>query len=147
MPLIVSFDPSSWKTLIVPPMRPVVTTATVVDFTGYPTLSTNDQLQVLAQGFQDTYNRLDGIGSDTCDVYFRQITAVADSSSSNDYFEQGQSAQFLATTTATQAAYNSVKLPFSLIFRVKFRCRACPARSTLFANDAVKRRFRGAGGG
>jgi hypothetical protein len=48
----------------------------VVEFTGNPDNASEDQLAALEQGFLETYNELNSLNDETCDLTFKEVVTL-----------------------------------------------------------------------
>ena len=96
----------------------------LIRFSGYPDDATDNQLAALEQGFLQTYNNLNLMNDETCDVTFKEIVNVEIITDASLQVAQGLLLQ--TTSSHQQSALQRVPVSFSYNARITGRCRGCP---------------------
>ena len=97
---------------------------------GNPDEASQEELAVLAQSLQETFNALNGLNDQICDLLFRVVVSVE--------------GQLDTTQTRRNIQVDSGNSPFVfrpllLYFNVVFQCQGCASRTTLLTDDAGRR--------
>jgi hypothetical protein len=101
-----------------------------IEFSGYPDEASPEELAVLTQSLQDTFNALNGLNDQICDLLFREVVSV------EAELDTTQTRRNLQVGTGNSPFVAS---PFLLYFNVSFQCRGCPSGTTLLTDDAARR--------
>jgi len=114
----------------------------VVSFDGNSSKATPAQVAALEQGVVETFNTLNGLNRETCDLSFRRLTdamAVAVNVTSGSNRRSLQGVQRIVTRAPTRKPTQRGGV-FSYRFRVIGTCRGCSSSARLF-DDAIRRRL------
>jgi hypothetical protein len=136
-PTLAHLDPTSGCT-----PTSTFNTTLVLDFIGNLTLVTSQELVVLAQGFQDTYNALNS-NPDTCDALFRRVTEVELLSENSLHLFDDDAARRKLQPGGIYGSqipgFQATSRFFSFIGRIRSTCIGCLKGTALFGNDAIQR--------
>jgi Leucine-rich repeat (LRR) protein len=109
----------------------------IVDFFGNQSLASDQEIDILEQAFQNTYNDLNTLSNTgTCDLYFRQITSVTFSRADEITRRSRRSLRRDVPGLNVNQGFSPF---FSYYARASGKCRGCPGNTQLF-NDAGRRR-------
>jgi hypothetical protein len=92
----------------------------------------------LEQGFLETFNELNSLNDETCDLEFKQVTDVEIFTNVSLSRRNLQPASEMANSPSPSPATRLVQRRFSFLFKVRGRCRGCPQDAKLF-DDAIRR--------
>ena len=109
----------------------LISTSLAIDFFGNPDEASPEELAVLAQGLQDTFNALNGLNDQICDLRFRVVVSVQ-----AELEHTPQARRNLQVGTGNSSFDSS---PFLMYFNVMFQCRGCASGTTLLTDDAARR--------
>ena len=117
----------------------------ILQFSGYPEYVTDEQLSVLEETFLETFNDLNSLNAEKCDLSFREVTGISISTDANLSVRRLESITPIVVTWEAEPKVSSMLTPrarkllspsiLSLSARVYGRCRGCMSNSTLFDDD------------
>ena len=120
-------------------------TNVILQISGYPEYITDAQLSILEETFLETFNDLNSLNSEKCDLSFREVTQISISTDSNLSIRRLQRSNPVAITWETESTASRMIIPrtrkllspsiLTLSARVHGRCRGCMSNSTLFDDD------------
>jgi hypothetical protein len=108
----------------------LIETSLAIEFFGNPNEASPEELADLAQSLRETFNALNGLNDQICDLLFRVVVSV------EAELDKTQNRRNLQDGTGNSPFVSS---PFLLLFKVIFQCRGCHSGTTLLMDDAPRR--------
>jgi hypothetical protein len=110
----------------------------LVTFYGCPLHLQQEDFETLSSALMETYNRVNGLNSQRCDPFFREITSVTGNFRSALGKRSLQRSTFPLPSHDVNRSLQSCSEYFDVVFNVSARCRQCNLNSSSLFDEEEK---------